>query len=158
MSNDVEILVLQENTADGENLKKILERHQHPVLVANDGESALAAMRQHKAEMVISAIRLPQMSGYELCRQIKADKNLQDTPVILLTSLSDPTDVIHGLECGADNFITKPYDERLLLSRIQYILLNRELRKSKRTRWEWRLLLADKRFLFQQNARRCLIS
>jgi two-component system cell cycle sensor histidine kinase/response regulator CckA len=133
MSKDVEILVVQDNSAEAEHLRQILERHEHPVLVAPDGESALAAMRQHMPQMVISAINLPEMSGYELCRQIKADETLKDTPVILLTSLSEATDIIHGLECGADNFITKPYDEKLLLSRIQYILLNRELRRGERT-------------------------
>ena len=110
MSRDVEILVVQDNTAEAEHLKQILERNKHPVSVAPDGESALAAMRQHKPQIVISAIQLPEMNGYELCRQIKADESLKDTPVILLTSLSEATDIIHGLECGADNFVTKPYD------------------------------------------------
>ena len=133
MSRDVEILVVQDNTAEAEHLKQILERNKHPVSVAPDGESALAGMRQHKPQIVISAINLPEMNGYELCRQIKADQSLKDTPVILLTSLSDATDIIRGLECGADNFIAKPYDEKLLLSRLQHLLLNRQLRKGERT-------------------------
>src|SRR5438046_544704 len=118
MSRDVEILIVQDNSAEAEHLKQILARHKHPVLVMPDGNLALAAMRQHKVQMVISAINLPEMNGYELCRQIKADQRLKDTPVILLTALSDATDIIHGLECGADNFIAKPYDEKLLLARI----------------------------------------
>ena len=72
---------------------------------------------------------MPEMDGYELCRQIKEDENFKDIPVILLTQLSEPEDIIKGLDCGADNFITKPYDEEFLLSRIQYILANSELRK-----------------------------
>ncbi len=72
---------------------------------------------------------MPEMDGYELCRRIKTDKELEDTPVLLVTSLSDPADILRGLQCGADNFITKPYQEKELLSRIQYLLVNRELRQ-----------------------------
>ena len=67
--------------------------------------------------------------GYELCQRIKDDPQFTELPVILLTSLSDPEDILRGLECGADNFIVKPYDEEFLLSRIQYVLANLELRR-----------------------------
>lgn len=156
MSRDVEILIVQDNTAEAAHLKQILERHEHPVLVAPDGKIALAAMRQHKPQMVISAINLPEMNGYELCRQIRADKSLKDTPVILLTSLSDATDIIRGLECGADNFVTKPYDEKLLLARIQYILLNRELRKGERTQMGVELTLGGQTFFVSAERQRML--
>ena len=73
---------------------------------------------------------MPEMDGYELCRSIKADPDLADVPVILLTTMSDPQDVIRGLECRADNFILKPYDERYLLRRLQFVLVNREMRQS----------------------------
>ena len=72
---------------------------------------------------------MPEMDGYELCRRIKDDPALRNVPVILVTALSDPQDVIRGLACRADNFVIKPYDEHYLLSRIQFILLNYELRK-----------------------------
>ncbi len=67
------------------------------------------------------------MDGFELCRRIKASEETRDIPVILLTSLSDPQDVIKGLACGADNFITKPYDEDYLLARIRHMLENRKV-------------------------------
>ncbi|UUZ74865.1 PAS domain-containing protein [Polaromonas sp. P1(28)-13] len=66
-----------------------------------------------------------------MTRRIKADPDLRGIPVILVTNMSDPQDVIRGLECGADNFVLKPYDERYLLSRVQYVLINRELRQAK---------------------------
>ena len=59
-----------------------------------------------------------------LCKKIKSDENLKNIPVILLTALSDPQDVLKGLECGADDFITKPYDEEYLLAKIRYTLIN----------------------------------
>jgi PAS domain S-box-containing protein len=128
MSQAIEILIVEEDLKQAEQLKHILEQHDHVVSVEHDAQLALAAMRLRKPQIVISAVLLPEMNGYELCREIKADENLKDIPVILLTSLSDTKDIIRGLECGADNFVTKPYDEELMLSRIEYIVLNRELR------------------------------
>ena len=69
------------------------------------------------------------MNGYELCRALKADPTLRDIPVILVTALNDPKDIIRGIECGADNFIRKPYSEEYLLNRISQVLLNQRLRK-----------------------------
>jgi signal transduction histidine kinase len=76
-------------------------------------------------DLIISDVVMPEMDGYELCRRIKSHDDVCNIRIILLTSLSDPLDVIRGLECGADNFITKPYDEAYLFSRIGYLLENR---------------------------------
>jgi signal transduction histidine kinase len=73
---------------------------------------------------------MPGMDGYEFCSKIKSNPALRDIPVILLTSLSDPLDIVKGLQAGADNFITKPYEEQYLLSRIHYLLANRDMRRS----------------------------
>ncbi len=79
--------------------------------------------------MVISDIIMPEMNGFELCHRIKTDDRFKHIPVILLTSLSSMEDVMHGLKCGAENFITKPYNDKLLLTRIEYILLNKNVKK-----------------------------
>ena len=128
MGEEIEILIVEENVSQAMQLKHILEQHSHKVSVEHNAQLALATMRRRKPQIVISAVLLPEMDGYALCREIKTDENLKDIPVILLTSLSDTKDVIRALECGADNFITKPYDEKLLISRIEYIVLNRKLR------------------------------
>ncbi len=72
---------------------------------------------------------MPEMDGYELCRKVKTHDELKSIPVILLTTLSEPEDIIKGLENRADNFVTKPYDPKLLLSRIRHVLVNLEIRK-----------------------------
>lgn len=120
----VEILIAEDSPTQAEQLKYLLEKHDFLVFVAKNGDEALAMLRQHRPAIVISDIVMPKMDGYELCRQIKADEKLRNTPVILLTSLTDPRDVMSGLECGADNFVTKPYNEDYLLARIQYLLIN----------------------------------
>jgi DNA-binding response OmpR family regulator len=129
MSEDIEILIVEDSLVQAAYLQDMLEQHSYHVSVAHNGKEALASIEKHKPSIVISDIIMPEMDGYELCRRIRADEDLKDIPVILLTQLSDPKDVITGLECGADNFVTKPYSEGFLLSRIQYVLMNQELRK-----------------------------
>jgi two-component system, sensor histidine kinase and response regulator len=77
--------------------------------VAANAKEALSVLRSHKPALNISDIIMPGIDGNQLCKQIKTDEDLKDIPVILLTALSDPRDVLKGLECNADNFITKPY-------------------------------------------------
>jgi two-component system sensor histidine kinase/response regulator len=142
----VHILVVEDSPTQALQLQHILEQHDYRVSLVTNGQEALAVMRQHKPLMVISDIVMPAMDGYQLCRQIRADASFADIPVILLTSLSDPKDVIMGLECGADNFIVKPYDEALLLSRIQYILANQRLPGAERTQMGLEIVFAGQKY------------
>ena len=128
MSEEIAILIVEESLPQAEQLKHLLEQHGHRVTVEHDAKLGLASIHKQKPQIVISEVLLPVMDGYSLCREVKADENLKDLPVILLTSLSEAKDIIRGLGCGADNFLTKPYDEKLLVSRIEYMVLNRELR------------------------------
>src|SRR5688572_25084945 len=120
MHREIEILIAEDSPTQAAQLQHILESHDYRVLVAGNGRQALAMLRERESKpaLVISDITMPEMDGYKLCREIKADERLKEIPVMLLTSLSDPHDIILGLECGADNFLTKPYDEKMLLSRI----------------------------------------
>jgi len=126
----VEILIVEDSPTQAQKLRYILEQKGYPVTLAANGVLALAAARQDKPTLIISDVVMPEMDGYELCRQVKSDPDLADVPVILVTTLSDPGDVIRGLECRADNFILKPYDERYLLGRVQFVLINREMRQT----------------------------
>jgi len=132
-NNGMEILIVEDSTTQAEQLRYILERSGFQVYAANNGKEALALLAERKPSLVLSDIVMPEMDGYELCKHIKADDNLRDIPVILVTALSNPSDVVSALECGADNFITKPYDEEFLLSRIQHINTHTELQHSKST-------------------------
>ena len=90
--------------------------------MAGHGQEALVRLREQRPTLVITDVNMPEMDGYDLCRRIKSDEMLQDLPVILLTSLSDPKDVLKGIECGADSFVVKPYDEGVILSRIEHLI------------------------------------
>ena len=146
MGQGIEILIVEDSPTQAEQLQHILEQYDYRVEHAADGKQALARLRESMPTMVISDIMMPEMNGYQLCQQMKSDERLKNIPVVLLTSLSDPVDIVRGMECGADNFLTKPYDEQMLLSRIQYILLNRELRRSGRTQMGMEIILSGKKF------------
>ena len=119
------ILIVEDSLTQREMLRHMLEKRDFRVEAAANGKEAMTLLEGDRPLAVISDIVMPEMDGYALCRRIKGDRDLQGIPVILLTSLSDPDDVITGLECGADYFIMKPYNEDFLLSRIQHILANR---------------------------------
>ncbi|HSW16289.1 MAG TPA: response regulator [Ramlibacter sp.] len=120
------ILIAEDSRTQAERLRYILEQDNYEVSVAGNGRVALEAMSSFQPDIVISDVNMPEMNGYELSRRIKADPALRDIPVILVTTMSEPEDVIRGLECGADNFMLKPYDVRYMLGRVRYALVNRE--------------------------------
>ena len=145
LESDIEILVVEDSPTQAMHLKYILERRNYKVRMATNGKDALTMMRKQKPTIVISDILMPEMDGYEFCRQIRADEQLKYVPVILLTQLFDPRDVIRGLLSGADNFVTKPYSEQFLISRIQYILANQELRKNSITEMGIEIIFAGQK-------------
>jgi len=126
------VLIAEDSPTQAEHLQWLLEEAGYEVAAAADGRRALALARQRRPSMVVSDVVMPGMDGYELCRAIKTDPELRDIPVILVTELSRPHDVFKGLNCGADNFVTKPYDERYLVARLRYLSSNRLLRATGR--------------------------
>lgn len=131
--SNIEILIVEDSPTQAVKLQFFLEKQGYGVNVARNGVEALTYLRDKKPGIVVSDIVMPEMDGYELCRRIRADMRLKDLPVLLLTTLSEPEDIVKGLDSGADNFLTKPYDENILLSRIQYILINKEIRRNPRS-------------------------
>ncbi|HWB60596.1 MAG TPA: response regulator, partial [Chthoniobacteraceae bacterium] len=145
-SSKVEILIVEDSLTQAEHLKYILERNGYGHSSARNGREALSLIAQHIPTMVISDVMMPEMGGYDLCHHIKKDPKLQTLPVILLTSLTDPAEVVKGLESGADSFIFKPYEEEYLLARIAYVLANRHLRESESSRIGVEVFFAGRKF------------
>jgi signal transduction histidine kinase len=125
--NKIKVLIAEDSPTQAQQLQYVLEQQGYEVGVAANGRLALEMAPAFQPTLVISDVVMPEMDGYELCRGIKADPLLKDIPVILVTTMSDPQDVIRGLESGADNFFLKPYDEQYLISRVKYVLVNREM-------------------------------
>ncbi len=126
---NITIMIVEDSHTQAVYLKKILMERGYTVTITHNGEEALSSLKRTTPNIVISDVLMPEMDGYELCDKIKSDENLHNIPVILLTTLSDPEDIIKGLKVGADHFITKPFKPDFLISHIQYIIINRELRK-----------------------------
>ena len=135
MEKDVRILIVEDSLTQAVRLQYLLEQNGYRASMVSDGIKALAFFEKEIPDLVISDVVMPEMNGFELCKRIKGQDRFKETPFMLLTSLSDPIDVIRGLECGADNFVTKPYKDDFLISRIKSILINQELRKSVSTGW-----------------------
>lgn len=126
------ILIVDDSASQRLKLQHDLEKNNYIVSEAEDAEAALLEIGLRKPDLIISDVVMPGMSGYEFCKKIKSDEKTREIPFILLTSLSEPEDIIMGLESKSDNFITKPYEEKELLSRINYVLMNDEMRTSSR--------------------------
>lgn len=141
-----EILVVEDSLTQAERLKHVLGKRNYRFRMARNGREGLAAIAERRPTVVISDIVMPEIDGYELCCRIKQDEATRDIPVILLTSLSDPVDVVKGLECGADNFVFKPYDEDYLLSRVSFVLAHRHLRELESARMGVEIFFAGRRF------------
>ena len=143
--DEIEILIVEDSPTQAERLRRLIQSLHYNARVASNGQLALAAIRERKPHLVLSDIVMPEMNGYDLCRAIKSDPTLRDIPVILVTSLNDPKDIIRGIECGADNFIRKPYAEDYLLNRISHMLMNQKLRKNQNVEIGIALYLGDQK-------------
>jgi len=127
-----QILIAEDSPTQAIKLQFLLEQAGFLATVARNGEEALACAKKGLPDLLITDIMMPKMNGYELAQSFRRDTGLCKVPIILLTTLSDPHDIILGLECGADNFIRKPYNDDYLLQRISYILTNKALRQSEK--------------------------
>jgi signal transduction histidine kinase len=124
------VLIAEDSPTQALKLQMTLEENDFEVLHGLNGQQALDLIDVDNPPcIIITDIVMPEMNGYELCKAVKQNEKTRDIPVILLTQLSDPKDVIKGLQCGADNFISKPYSNDFLFERIKDILLNQEIRK-----------------------------
>jgi diguanylate cyclase (GGDEF)-like protein len=117
-----DILVVEDSHTQAEALRFVLEEKGYRVTIVRDGRQALACLNGHQPTLIISDIIMPEMDGYQLCQRVKADERTRNIRVILLTSLYEAADVFQGLACGADSFITKPYEAKYLLKQIEHML------------------------------------
>lgn len=117
------IVIVDDSPTQAILLRRILTQGNfHDIETFKNGQEALDYLKLQGAALVISDVNMPVMSGYELCKHLKTDPQLQLIPFILCTVLSDPQEIIHGIEYDADNYITKPYNSEILLSTVRYLL------------------------------------
>jgi two-component system OmpR family response regulator len=100
-------------------LTNFFKKHSHTVTVARDGVAAFAALDRQPIDLVILDVMLPREDGFSLCKKLRA---VSRVPIIMLTAVTDHTDRTVGLELGADDYVTKPFDQRELLARVRAVL------------------------------------
>mgnify|MGYP003929211539 FL=1 len=122
MSDMSRILIVEDDPSLVELLKYNLETEGFDVSVARDGEGGLEAIDTQDPDLVVLDWMLPNMSGIEICRQMRQRTATRSTPVIMLTAKCEETDRIRGLETGADDYIVKPFSPAELTARIKAVL------------------------------------
>jgi signal transduction histidine kinase/DNA-binding NarL/FixJ family response regulator len=120
------IILIVEDSADARRFIRDSLEPLYTVVEAADGREGIEKAGEIIPDLIISDIMMPEVDGYELCRVLKKDINTSHVPIILLTAKASDENVIQGLETGADNYITKPFNTRMLLARIKNLI---ELRK-----------------------------
>lgn len=118
----VDVLMAEDSRIQAKMLEKRLVDAGHTVRWAINGQKAVELLEEKRPDIIVSDIEMPEMNGYEFCKIVKSSPEWQTIPLILLSSLSDPVDIIRGLEAGADNYVTKPYESDYLLGRIDSLL------------------------------------
>jgi sigma-B regulation protein RsbU (phosphoserine phosphatase) len=118
----VDVLIAEDSRIQAKMLMRRLTEAGHTVRWGETGADALALARERRPDIIVSDIEMPVMTGYEFCKAVKTDPSLRTVPFILLSTLADPIDIIRGLDAGADNYVTKPYEPEFLLGRIQSLL------------------------------------
>ncbi|MHB8459197.1 MAG: response regulator transcription factor [Candidatus Limnocylindrales bacterium] len=113
------ILIVDDERNIVDLLRLYLEKEGFAVIAAADGEQGLALHARHDPDLVILDLMLPKIDGYEVCRELR---RRGDTPVLMLTARDDDVDAIVGLELGADDYVTKPFNPRALVARVKAIL------------------------------------
>lgn len=119
------ILVVEDEPGIQELLKFNLGLHGHDVVVASDAEEASSLLRGALPDLILLDWMLPGMSGIDFARRVRADSRQKNIPIIMLTARSDERDKVQGLDTGADDYITKPFSPRELMSRIKAVLRRR---------------------------------
>ena len=116
------ILVVDDIPANVKLLEAKLSAEYYDVITAKDGLEALQQVKTHKPDLILLDVMMPGMDGFEVCRTLKADKEVAHIPVVMVTALSEPSDRVQGLEAGADDFITKPINDTALFARVRSLV------------------------------------
>jgi DNA-binding response OmpR family regulator len=114
------IIIIEDDRAILRGLKDNLEYESYEVLTATDGEKGYRLIREQSPDLIILDLMIPRMDGYELCRKVRNEG--MTTPILMLTARSEEADRVHGLDIGADDYVTKPFSVPELLARIRAIL------------------------------------
>jgi DNA-binding response OmpR family regulator len=150
-SGTKKILVVDDSLTIRMQVKELLEDNGFQVLLAENGEMCLKVLEKETPEVILLDIIMPEMDGIEVCRRIKTDDALKEIPILILTTVSDIENKVRGLNAGADDYVTKPFEVVELIARVNSILrtkglleqLKREIAERLRTEKEREKLIQE---------------
>ena len=116
------ILVVDDEENILELIKFNLENNGYKVITSQNGSEALKIAKMEQPQLVLLDLMLPGMDGYDVCKEIRKDHNISNTPIIMITAKGEELDKILGLELGADDYLTKPFSIRELIARVKAVL------------------------------------
>jgi two-component system, OmpR family, alkaline phosphatase synthesis response regulator PhoP len=125
MANE-KILVVEDEEDLLELLRYNLERERYRVMCATSGETALRKVQEEPPDLILLDLMLPGVDGLDVCRELQKQASTSRIPLIIVTAKSEDSDVVSGLELGADDYITKPFSPRILLARMKAVLRGRQ--------------------------------
>ena len=145
MSADT-IVIIEDDAAIRSVLRVLLRGAGYTLIKeAERGDDGLKLVRELRPSLVLLDLMLPGLDGFTVCRRIRETKEIASTPVIMLTARSEEGDVVRGLECGADDYVTKPFSRQVLLARIRAVLRRPESVKESNTDFDGLVLNSDSR-------------
>lgn len=123
--NDTElplILVVDDNEQNLELIQAYLEDIECRVIPAYSGAAAMKTIRAKMPDLILLDVMMPEMSGFEVCRQVRNDPKIKDIPIIMVTALNEFGDIERGIDCGTDDFLSKPVNRWELIARVKTML------------------------------------
>jgi len=129
MNTRPKILCVDDEPVNLRLLEAVLRPRGYEVIEASDGTEALTKIKENSVDLVLLDVMMPNLNGFDVCRMLKEDERYRDIPVVMITALHSKQDRIQGIEAGAEDFISKPFDHTEVLARIKILLRIRELHK-----------------------------
>jgi two-component system cell cycle response regulator len=130
----ISILLVDDNEQNLELMSAYIEELGCTVRMARDGVEALEAVESQKPDIILLDVMMPRMSGFQVCKKLKSEDGTKEIPIVMVTALSEVSDVEHAVDVGADDFLSKPVNRLELLTRVRSLLklasARRELKRA----------------------------
>jgi len=122
MERKIKVLIADDDTAITQLLGEVLRSFGFEVAVANDGKAAIEQVEKEKPNVVLLDLNMPGLDGFQTCESLRKNSENYNLPIIILTGREEESAIVTSLECGADDYLTKPFDQDELFKKIEKVL------------------------------------
>lgn len=145
--NKPHVLIVEDESDIAELIRFNVEREGYEAGVIGSGKHAIDAIRRRQPALVILDLMLPDVDGLEICRRLKWDEETRDVPILIVSAKGEESDIVTGLELGADDYVTKPFSPKVLMARIRNIVRRRRGEETAAAGAGNRITIADRRLI-----------